>query len=146
MGYFVIILLIFGFAFFSKSVLGFSLVLAFLLAIAFRFEERDTFIFAFVGGLIVSLVNGTVLGKESLGLLLASGLIYLYGRRFSVKNWLYFSVFVGIGSVVYNLIVGRVFSFWKVILDVVLALVFLRLVSVIQKKYFSKSIVLKVRV
>jgi hypothetical protein len=144
MRYGVIIITLTVLAFLGKSVFGYSLVLPFVIAFSFKMTAEESFLNAFIAGVILSLIHGSVLGLESLGLLLASGLIHLYQRRLSRKHWLFYLLFAGLGSVLYSLIVGRYLTGSVILLDVILIFLMLQFIFRLKEKFFSDSIILKV--
>lgn len=144
MKYAVITLTILILALIGKSIFGYSLILPFVLAFSFIMPAEVSFLIAFIAGVILSFINGSLVGRESLGLLLASGFIHLYERRFSAKHWIFYIVFAGLGSGVYSLVVGRHLTLLSVVLDILLMLVMLQLVRKLKEKYFSDAIILKI--
>lgn len=144
MGYLVSFLFVLSLALIGKSMVGFLLVLPFVMAFAFRFEAHKSFLMAFFSGILMSIVDGSVLGRESLGMLLAAGLIHLYGRRFSSRHWIYFIVFAGLGSVLYDLVNGNFNSVWRLLIRIVMVLIFIPVISYLKERFFSEKIILKV--
>lgn len=128
----------------GKSLVGFSLVLPLVLAVSFKASAEQSFLLAFFGGLVVGFVDGSLLGRVSVGLLLASGLIHLYGRRFSKKHWAFTLVFAALGSVVYSWVSGRYLRLPQIAIDAGLVGASLPLVSWWRERFFQDSIVLKV--
>lgn len=144
MGYTVFLLFALLLALLGKSLFGLCLVLPFILAIGFQFPGRQGFVFAFIGGIVLSLVNGSLLGLDSLGLLLALGVVFLYERRFSAKHWLFFALFSLLGALVYTLVAGMEIRVLRLISDVLLTLVFLPVAMRFKERYFSEAVILKI--
>jgi len=128
----------------EKSFFGFPLVAPLALAFSFQLEARQSFFLAFSSGLLVSLVEGSPLGQESLALLGACGLVHLYGRRFSTRHWFFFGVFAILGSVVYLLGSGRRVGIWQVVLQTFLIIFFLLVRRRIWERFFPEAIIVKV--
>lgn len=144
MGYLLAFTFIIFLALVGKSLVGFSLILPLILAISFKTPSLQSFFLAFFSGLVASFMGGSILGRESLGLLLASGLVYLYGRRFSSRHFLFTLVFAGLGSLVYSVVVGRHIRLIGVGIDAVLVALTLPIVVWWREKFFQESIVIKV--
>jgi hypothetical protein len=144
MGYLVAFIAISVLTLIGKSLVGFSLVLPLVIAVSFKVSSERSFFIAFLGGLIVSLVEGSALGRESFGLILASGLVHLYCQRFSRRHWAFTLVFAGLGSLIYSLVVGRNILFLRIVVDAALVVLSLPLVSLWRRRFFSDAIVLKV--
>lgn len=144
MGNLFAIITIFVLAILGKSLIGYSLVVPIIIAASFKISSERSFLLAFVSGLIVSLVDGSMLGRESLGLLLASGLIHLYGQRFSKRHWAFTLVFAALGSLIYSLVVGRYIRLSRTVLDAVIVGIVLPLVSWWWNRFYSRTIVLKI--
>ena len=144
MKFLILILTVFALAILEKSLTGLPLVLPLVLAISFQASSQQSFLLAFACGLTVSLVGGLMLGRESLGLLAAAGLVHVYGRRFSSRHWLFFVVFAILGSLVYLLTAGRQILLWQVGVETALIVAFLFLIRWFAERFFSQTIVLKV--
>lgn len=144
MGYLILAMIVVIAALIGKGIIGYSLILPLVLAYSFRMKFEEALKLAFASGIAEGLVRGNLLGRESLGLLLAVGLIHLYERRFSSRHWLYYGIFAGLGSLAYSLVVGRRILATGVLIDVLLVFVMLRLVLKFKEKFFSDAIVLKV--
>ena len=141
MGLFVLSVLL---AILGKSIFGYSLVTPFVLAVSFRSSPQRSFLFAFVSGLVVSFVYGTPVGRESLALLFASGLIHLYGGRFSSRHWAFTLIFAGLGSLLYSLLRGRTLRLEIMAVDIVLVGIALPLIRWWQERTPQDSARLKV--
>lgn len=128
----------------GKSLTGFSLVTPLVLAVSFKSSAERSFFIAFISGIVVSLVNGSALGRESLSLVLASFAIHLYKRRFSGRHWAFTLVFAALGSVVYSWVSGRSILVSTVALDVLLVGLGLPLAGWWQERFYSDSIMLKI--
>ncbi|OGY18206.1 MAG: hypothetical protein A2900_05075 [Candidatus Chisholmbacteria bacterium RIFCSPLOWO2_01_FULL_50_28] len=144
MSIFIVGLTVLFLAILGKSAFGLSLVMPLTLAISFQLDARKSFFTAFVGGLVLSLVEGSPLGRESLALLCAAGFLHAYGRRFSSKHWFFFVVFAVLGSLIYLGIAGRRIGFWVVASEALLVVMFLFAVRGIRERLFSDAITLKV--
>jgi cell shape-determining protein MreD len=144
MGYLVAAVAVLSLAIIGKSMIGYSLVVPLVIAISFKVSAERSLFVAFLSGLIVSLVEGSALGRESFGLLLASGLIHLYGQRFSRRHWAFTLVFAALGSLIYSVVVGRYILLVRTILDALLVGLALPVVSWWKNRFFSEEIVLKI--
>ena len=144
MGFLVKLIVISIVALVGKGILGYTLLLPFVLAYSFKVKIEESQVVAIVSGVVQSLLMGSLLGRESLGFLLAVGLIHLYERRFSSKHWLFLVIFAALGSLVYSLISGRNPTFTTVILDVICMLLILQIVMKLREKFGSDNLILKV--
>lgn len=144
MGYLVASLFILILTLLGKSFLGFSLILPLVLAGGFQLAPQESFLLAFATGVLVSLVDGSPLGRESLGFLLAVGFIQLYGRRFSSRHWAFTLVFAGLGSLIATLVTGKTLSVGKLAADIVLVMAFLPLVGWWRERFREGKIFLRV--
>lgn len=127
----------------SKSILGVSLVTALVLAASFKLHAEDSFLVAFLGGVVVSFVDGSLMGLESLGLIGASGLIHLYKRRFSSRHFAFFVVFALLGSLVHSLVVEPGLDLTRIAFDVIGMLIFTPFVDWWKDRFFPDQIMLK---
>lgn len=144
MGFLIAFVTVLILALIGKSLVGFSLVMPLVLAASFKLSAERSFLMAFLSGLVVSLVDGSRLGRESLGLLLASSLVHLYGRRFSRKHWGFTLVFAASGSLVYSLVVGRYILWSRIVIDTAIVGLSLPLVAWWKERFYSDSIILKI--
>ncbi len=128
----------------GKGVFGYSLVVPFIFAFVFAMQAKLSFFVAFLSGVIMGLVAGTNLGRESLALVISAGVIQLYARRFSAKHVAFFVGFTGIGSVIYSLVVGRSFGVFGVLIDMVMVIIFLPVVLWWKRVFLSEDIVLRI--
>lgn len=143
MGYLVLASFIFILALAGKSILGFTPVLALHLALSNVLPSEIGLAIGFFSGILLSILDGNMIGQDSLGLILAMGVLYSYRRKFSQKHFIYSAVFSGVGSVVYSLVAGRELLFSKIAVDVVLVFLFLPILRSWQQRFFSEGIVLK---
>lgn len=144
MGYFIAIAVVAIAAVLGKSLIGYSLVTPLVLAVSFKTDAQRSFLVAFLAGLGVSLTGSTLLGRESLGLVLAAAMIHLYGGRFSRRHWAFTFFFAGLGSIIITVVAGRTFLLGSALVDAVLSLLFLPLVGFWQELFFAESMRLKV--
>jgi len=124
----------------GKSLVGFPLVAPLVLALSFQTEMRKSLLLAFISGMVVSLVESSALGRESLALLGACGLVHVYGRRFSTRHWFFFGVFAVLGSLLYLFISGKRIGIWDVSVQALLIVLFLFIRRVISERFFSDTI------
>lgn len=143
MGYLIAFAVIFTLALMGKSLVGFSLVVPLVLAVSFKTGPGESFLVAFVAGLLSGLASGSLLGRESLGFILAAALIHLYGRRFSRRHWAFTLFFAGLGSVIVSVVAGRPVLLRGTLLDAFLTLVTLPLAGWWRERFFSESITIK---
>src|SRR3989337_398680 len=129
MGFFVTSVLL---AILGKSIFGYLLVTPFVLAVSFRSSPQRSFLF------------GTPVGRESLALLFASGLIHMYGGRFSSRHWAFTLIFAGLGSLLYSLLRGRTLRLEIMAVDIVLVGIALPLIRWWQERTTQDSARLKV--
>ncbi len=86
--------------------------LIFLLAVAgvFYFRKKEQiFMLGFFGGILLDLINGWLVGRTSLALLIVLLLAFLYSKKFSSSHFLFKVIFVFFGVFVFSLIRG---TFW----------------------------------
>ncbi len=144
MGYFVILLIVFFLALISGSFLSFPVVLPFLLSLSLHVPAGVGLPLAFGSGLLMSFFSGTLIGRESLGFLIAMGILYLYSRRFSRHHVLYTVGFSALGSVLYTILVGKQVSAAGIFIDVVLVFVYIPVVTRLRDRYFIDTQILKI--
>ena len=143
MGYIVLIVIITFLALIGKGILGFTPVLALLLALTFVLNCEVGLAMGFFSGILLSILSGALLGQESLALILAMSLLYLYNRRFSKQHLLYLALFSGLGSIIYSIILGREITLGRLLVDILLVFIFLPMVKSIDEHFFRQTIVLK---
>jgi len=101
---YLILLPLFLLALLQGTVWDWNLVLAAVLVWTAIRPAREGMMVAFWSGLFLDLAVGTPLGFSSLILLLASGLLLLYSRRFDPTHPAFLAVFVFLASVGFNLL------------------------------------------
>lgn len=137
------LLVVFTSSLIEQGFVSFSLLLPLVLAVSICFPPEESFILAFSAGLVASLVGGTMLGRESLALLTASGIVHLYARRFSERHLIFAVLFSSLGAIGYFLIAGRQFNLLVLLAELVFTILILTVVRWWKEKYADREIVLK---
>jgi hypothetical protein len=143
MGYFVFFFTVFLLALAGKGFFGFSIILPFMMATAYSFDPSFGLALGFCSGLLLSVLYGTLMGRESIGFLAVMGMFYFSSSRLGGKQIWYLLLFSIIGSTTYALLAGYELSLNRIVREVVFFFLFLPLVARLKSKYFSQEISLK---
>lgn len=143
MKYLLVFLLALTLALIGKSLLGITLIFAFVASVALQLETKESLIIAFGSGIAASVINNSILGRESLGLLVSAGLIQVFKQRVT-KYWIFMVMIVILASVMNRMILGKELLLKDVLADGILTLVLTVLAKEIRRKLFSDQIVVKI--